>query len=95
MAAIVTHHALRFSGRARCVQDVKRVVEATLTGAALRPSAFASSTADCQSWSRPATKVAAPAALEYQHTLRLVRRQLDRPVEQRLVGDDPPGFDAA
>ncbi len=94
--AVVAHHAFRRAGSARGVEDVERIGgldgnAAGLAAARLRVG-----------YRRGPVVVAAGnhvglghRPLQHQHGLRLVAGQLDGAVEQRLVGDDAAGLDAA
>ena len=96
MAAIVAHHALGPARRAGCVEDVERV--GRRDGNALRPSALCLGGGDQHAPVLVAGGVHRGfdlRPLQDQAGLRLVRGQLDRLVEQRLVFDDAAGLDAA
>ncbi len=98
VAAVVAHHALRDAGRAGGVEDVERIgghqrhrLEHVL---APRPAPRPRSPASRGRGRRPARRCSL-RALQDQAGLRLVPGEIDRLVEQRLVGDDAVDLDAA
>jgi hypothetical protein len=92
VAAGVAHHAFRIAGGARCVEDVERI------GRLHRHAAVRRGALDGLHPIEIATgdhRRLALRALQQDYPRHLVRRHLDRLVEQRLVLDDPVWFDTA
>ena len=88
MAAVVADHALGPAGGAGRVEDVERVGGGDRH--AVRRSRRRGRTASAQSRSRPGTRVAAHCGrCRITQRVGLVRRSVDRRVQQRLVGDHP------
>ena len=97
VAAIVAHDALRHAGRARGVENVERIGggdrHAVIDRAGVNERVIAHR--------RPVVVAAGDhrrfrlRALQDQAGVGLVRAKRDRFVEQRLVGDDAAGLDAA
>ena len=92
MAAVVAHDPLGNAGRARGVEDVERIgggdrhaLDRRGAGQRVVPVDVAPAHHRCRLL-RP---------LEDHAAVHLVPRQLDRAVEQRLVGDDAVDLDAA
>ena len=92
MAAVVAHHPLGHAGGAGGVEDVERIGGGH-RHAVGRRGAFAR----CAPVEIPAVdeRSLGLRALEDDRPLRLVSRQLDGGVEQRLVGHHPVDLDAA
>ena len=85
------HHPLRLAGRARGVEDVERVHPADRHAGRRCHARLRRVPLDV---ARPELGRAL-LALQHQHELGLVRRHLDRRVDERLVGDDPARLEAA
>ena len=96
VAAVVAHHALRHAGRARGVEHVKRVGGGdrhALRRPAVRPRGGDGLGPLLVAAGRHRGVGLRP--LQDEAALRLVTRDLDRLVEQRLVGDDAVRLQAA
>ena len=92
MAAIVAHHALGLSGRAGGVDDVKRIGGLDRHAVVRLRVLDEGMPVDVAS----GDQIAPPLlALQHDAMRRLVLRQIDGAVEQRLVFDDAVGLDAA
>ena len=92
VAAVVAHHALGLTGRARRVEDIERV--GRLDGHAVvrlgRRDRLVPVGVAARHQGRRGLRT-----LQDEAVRDLVRGKLDRLVEQRLVLDDPPRLDAA
>ena len=92
VAAVVAHDAFRDAGRSRRIEDVERIGRLdghALDGGGARHEIAPLEVAALHERRRRLR------ALQDHTALGLVAREVDRPVEQRLVRDDPAGLDPA